>query len=252
MNRQKTIFFVTALALMGGTAALLARLGTDQELSPPGVKASAVSGSPRMEIHLPQQVLDCFSEAVEPDEKTMTMLPKDTSIAQRSYQALDGARLFLNVVLMGTDRTSIHKARYCLEGQGMQIDPAMSGPAVVRMERPQPYDLPVMKLVATVPRNVRAPDGQIFNPRLVYVYWFVAEDAISADASGFERMWSMARKLLLTGKLQRWAYVSCAMHCAPGQEDAAFERIKKFLAASVPEFQVPPGPGPAAVAATRP
>jgi len=50
----------------------------------------------------------------------------------------------------------------------------------------------------------------------------------------------MAREMFRTGVLQRWAYVSCFVVCAPGQEDATFERMKKFIAAGVPEFQTAP------------
>jgi len=42
----------------------------------------------------------------------------------------------------------------------------------------------------------------------------------------------MARDLFHTGVLQRWASVSCLSACLPGQEDATFERMKKFIAAS--------------------
>jgi len=42
--------------------------------------------------------------------------------------------------------------------------------------------------------------------------------------------------------LQRWAYISCFAVCLPGQEEATFERLKKFIAASVPEFQLTPKP----------
>jgi hypothetical protein len=48
--------------------------------------------------------------------------------------------------------------------------------------------------------------------------------------------------LLTTGVLQRWAYISYFAVCEPGQEDAAFERVKKLIVASVPEFQLAPKP----------
>jgi hypothetical protein len=51
--------------------------------------------------------------------------------------------------------------------------------------------------------------------------------------------------------LQRWAYVACISPCAPGQEDATFARMKKFIAAAVPEFQLTPPPAGPAVAARR-
>jgi len=62
-------------------------------------------------------------------------------------------------------------------------------------------------------------------------------------------MWWMARDLIRTGVLQRWAYVSYLAICEPGQEDATFERMKTFIAASVPEFQLTPSAREAAVAA---
>ena len=52
----------------------------------------------------------------------------------------------------------------------------------------------------------------------------------------------MARDLARTGVLQRWAYVSYMAFCSPGEEDATFERMKKMIAASVPEFQLMPKP----------
>jgi hypothetical protein len=47
---------------------------------------------------------------------------------------------------------------------------------------------------------------------------------------------------LRTGVLQRWASISYFAECAPGHEDATFERMKKFIVASAPEFQLVPRP----------
>jgi hypothetical protein len=41
--------------------------------------------------------------------------------------------------------------------------------------------------------------------------------------------------------------VFCAGTCAPGQEDATFNRIKEFIAAAAPQFQLAAGQ-PAALA----
>jgi hypothetical protein len=70
----------------------------------------------------------------------------------------------------------------------------------------------------------------------------VADDALSNDRSGFGRMWSMARQLVFTGVLQRWAYVRFYAFCEPGQEDATFAQIKQMITASVPQFQLTPKP----------
>jgi hypothetical protein len=53
-------------------------------------------------------------------------------------------------------------------------------------------------------------------------------------------LWRVPRDLLLNGILERWAYISYFSACEPGQEDATFERMKKLIAASVPEFQLVP------------
>jgi hypothetical protein len=138
---------------------------------------------------------------------------------------------------MGTDRTSIHKAELCLQGQGLHIEQMTKD--TVPMEKPEPYNLPVIKIVATDQISV---DGQPVTKKCVYVYWYVADGVLSNDHTGFGRMWSMARQLIFTGTLQRWAYVRFYMICDPGQEDAAYAEIKRMIAASVPQFQLTHGP----------
>lgn len=237
MNRTKWIILIVALALIGGSAALLGRLQSNQKLGQPGVKTSPIPGSHRLQVELPERVLDYTSEAIEVDKTTLEWLPQDTSFGQRLYRAPDGFQAAVSVVLMGSDRTSIHKTEFCLEGQGWQIDRGASTETTVRVERPQPYDLPVTKLIAT--KDVQA-EGRTVNARGVYVMWFVAEDELTARH--WQRMWWMARDLLLTGVLQRWASVSFFAQCPPGAEDATFERIKHLIAAAVPEFQLVPRP----------
>ena len=77
----------------------------------------------------------------------------------------------------------------------------------------------------------------------------------SASTLGVQRMWWMAREMFRTGVLQRWAYISCFAICPPGREDATFERMTKFIAASVPEFQMAapqqPAPGTSLAAQER-
>jgi hypothetical protein len=242
MNRRTWILGIVAMALIGGTAGLLGNLRAHQKLGPPGVKTSpllgAAPGSIAVEVQLPEKVLDYTSVWVPPDEITTNTLPRDTSYGQRTYTLPDRSfGIQARVVLMGMDRGSMHKPQYCLVGQGWRIDPESSGVTTIPMERPFPYQLSVVKLVTT-------KEGQIEGKRVMlrglYVYWFVADDALSASASGFERMWLLAKKMLTTGILQRWAYVSCFSVCAPGQEDPTFERMKQFITASVPEFQLYP------------
>jgi hypothetical protein len=190
-------------------------------------------------------VLDYDSVFVPTDTNVLEGLPHDTSFAtRRFFDAKTNEVLLLNVVLMGIDRTSIHKPQFCLTGSGWDIDGGESYASTVRVESPHPYDLPVMKLVST--REMKFSDGKIVKIRGIYVYWFVADHELTADH--FVRMRKTTTHLLTTGELQRWAYVSCFEQCYPGQEDATYEHMKKFIAASVPRFQLVAGVQTAGVA----
>jgi hypothetical protein len=225
------ILLVVALAIMGLGAGLLLRLKTGQRLGTPGVKVAAVPGTNEWRVTLPEQVLDYRSEAVPTTEVERLTLPPDTTFGKRFYQAPDGFAVFTSVVLMGTDRTSIHKPEFCLEGQGWstlkteQLD--------IPMTRPAPYALPVTRM--TLSRTVKARDGSLVEMRGLYVFWFVADGAVTA--SHWERIRSMSVEMLRSGTLQRWAYVACLSTFPPGREEAAYERMQQFLSAAVPEFQ---------------
>jgi hypothetical protein len=245
MKRRKAINLALALLLMAGTAGLLGQLRAHQRLGRPGVKTSPLPGSSiKLQVELPERVLDYQSQAVETDTNVLNILPPDTSFGQRRYRAPDGLVTVMSVVLMGTDRTSMHKPEFCLGGSGFSIDQGASKEERVRINQPRPYDLPVMKLVTA--KEIEA-NGQRIPLRGVYAYWFVAEDCCTAQH--WQRMWWLMEHMVRTGVLQRWAYISCFSICAPGQEEAAFDRMKKFLAAAVPQFQLFPRPEDPAVAA---
>jgi hypothetical protein len=161
-------------------------------------------------------------------------LPKDTTYAQRTYEAPDRFWILVNVVLMGRDRTSIHKPDYCLAGQGFRTQSIEQD--TVTIQEPHPYTLPVVKMV--VRREVVAPNGVKTQQSALYVYWFVADEQVTADHN--QRMWWMARDLVTRGVLQRWAYVACFAPCVAGQEDVAYARMREWIVAAVPRFQSAP------------
>lgn len=253
MNKQKIILMAIALAVIGGAAAVLNQMSANQRLGAPGVKTTAPQGQTlNVEVLLPEKVLNYDSKWVAQSEIVTNVLPADTSYGQREYVPPGGhwlfSRLVMNVVLMGTDRTSLHKPQFCLEGAGWRINDAESAELTIPVSRPQPYELPVIKLVST--REVTDDNGKAITLRGIYVYWFVADGVLSGDKSGADRMWGMAKHMLTTGELQRWAYVSCLAICRPGEEDATFARMKEFIAASVPEFQLTPKPSGTVAAVT--
>lgn len=237
MSRQKLICFLVTVLLIGSVAGLILQARFHQKLGLPGIKTHSIPGSIRLQADLPERTLDYTSEDLPVEEIVLEHVPPDTSFGQRNYLAPDGFQIAVRLVLMGTDRTSLHKPQFCLPGQGWRINDAME--TSIRMDRPVNYDLPVVQLIATRDEPVQAEQTRLNG---VYVYWFVCEDGVSATVSGFERMWWMAKRLLSTGVLQRWAYVSCWSTCLPGQEQATFERMKKFIATTVPQFQLVPKP----------
>jgi hypothetical protein len=235
MKHQKWIILSVALVLIVGTAGALTWLRANQKLGRPGIEAKAIPGSVMMKIDLPERVPDFTSTNVPESEVELGYFPKDTSYARRLYQAPDGFGVSATIILMGADRTSIHRPDYCLPGQGWSIGSKTA--VTIPIGGGHPYELPVMKWV--VGRSVEAPDGQKQEVSGIYVFWFVADNEQTVD--NIQRMWWLARDLLCTGVLQRWAYVSYFSVCAPGQENAAFERMEKLIAASVPDYQLSPG-----------
>ena len=242
MNKQKWFLGASVLALMGLVAGSLLYLQSHQKLGRPGVRIVPVTiHDPDGKVvgtnsaYLPEVVLNFSSKPHPVTQVELGWLPQDTTYGRRYYTAPDGFELLASIVVMGTDRTSIHKPQYCLTGQGWRID--RSDQTTIRVERPAPYDLPVMRLTATGIRETAAGEKSV--ARGIYVYWFVADNELTADH--LERMWWMARDLICTGTLQRWAYVSCFAACLPGQEEATYRRMKEFIAASVPEFQATGG-----------
>ena len=118
MNKQKWIMLAMGLALIGGAGAALSGMKAHQKLGQPGIKTTAIAGSRRLNIYLPEQVLDYDSAVVPTDTNVLNGLPPDTSFMQRRYLSSRNELMLVNVVLMGIDRTSIHKPQFCLTGSG--------------------------------------------------------------------------------------------------------------------------------------
>ena len=243
MNKQKWLYLAITLALLAATTAALNWLQTHQRLGVPGIRATPIPGSLAMDIALPTNILDYTSESIPEASVAVNMLPKDTSFVERRYRAPDGFWVINSVVLMGKDRTSIHKPEYCLPGQGWHINERST--ESIPITDAHPYDLPVAKFLLS--NTVQAEGGQKMDIRGIYLFWFVADN--EQTTSHWRRILWLAKDLMTTGVLQRWAYVSYFAICPPGQEQATVERMKKIIAASVPQFQPAPQNSGTAVAA---
>jgi EpsI family protein len=247
MSKTQWTMLATVWLLVGVSSAFLLRMQSSHNLGLPGLKMvdlpvydTAGNIVNTNTIDLPEFVLNYTSHPLPVTQTELDWLPQDTTYGRRAYKAPDDFGIMLSVVLMGKDRSSIHKPEICLTGQGWKITD--SDHLSVFIDRPHPYELPVSRLMAS-----KQVDGTTW--RSIYVFWFVADGQITAGYG--DRMWRMARELLRTGTLQRWAYVACLAYCAPGQEEITFERMKEFIAASVPEFQIAAGTPPTVSQETR-
>lgn len=247
MTRQTWIIAIVVLGSIVVAAYRLNSAGARQRLGVPGVRVvdepmyahdglstnePVLVGTNR--VYLPPRVLDYASISASISPITSDTLPDDTVFGHRIYT--NGFRFIdTQVVLMGSDRSSIHRPQGCLQGTGWQT--ISSEKEMVRTQGASPHDLSVRKL--KLRRQVQMADGKVGTQGGVFVYWFVADNQLTSSHS--ERMWWMARDLLTQGVLQRWAYVICYTSCEPGKEDEAFQELKRFISVAAPDFVIPIG-----------
>jgi exosortase len=230
-----------AAGVVAATAASWAALGhvhSAMHIGPPGVRVGA--GEIRNEtgavvrtnaVLLPEFVADYVSHPVPVSDTDLAYLPADTTFGRRSYVRADQSfGAVTQVVLMGSDRTSIHRPEYCLTGAGWTV------------EKSSPCTIPLKdgKTLQATRLDLRRPPGDPSMPpdSAVYVYWYVAGGLRAQDMVRCQ--WSMIRSLILKSEMQRWAYVSFLAMGAPGAEDDTFSGLSRLVAAALPGIEAGP------------
>ncbi|MGV3773008.1 MAG: exosortase-associated EpsI family protein [Verrucomicrobiales bacterium] len=242
MKKSSLIILIGFGIMLGMATLVLHRAQTNQKIGKPGVMVGndpiyndANEFVTNSSVALPKDVPGYQSVAQPITKMELQWLPPDTVYGRREYRAEDGFAAQLSVVLMGKDRTSIHKPQYCLNGSGWKI--VNSEVVDIPMSKPSPYPLKAMKL--TTYAEIPVGNGQKIPRSGLYIYWFVADDQLTPHHG--ERMWWMARDMLTKGVLQRWAYIANFSTCAPGQEDQLFKQMQDFITKVTPEFQLASG-----------
>jgi len=242
MKKSKLSVLVAALGMMVAAGVYLEIIHQRIHLGAPGVR---VGKGPlfdenkhlvaRQCVLLPDVVLGLKGTALPVTQGELDALPKDTTFGRKRYLGENNFNVVTSVVLMGTDRTSIHQPQFCLEAAAWHIE--HTDLVRLRMDSPHAYEIPALKL--TTSRLVLNEFKQTMEVRGIYVYWFVTADNITADQG--TRMWSLAKTMLRKRELERWAYISYFATCLPGQEEATFKQLERFIRGSVPEFQTVTG-----------
>ena len=237
MKARIVLFSLAALMIVTAGGALFV-VKHHQKWSSPGVRVS--TGNLVLDdgktistniVDLPPSIGGFDSETGILGRMEIEGLPSDTTFGRRHYRGPDGFETTLSVVLMGSDRTSLHPPRYCIEGQGCSIQKMEQ--VSIPIQKPVPYDLPVSKV--SISKQIEK-DGQKFVVNGVYLFWYVSESSIRAEYNS--SLWTMLDSLLRGRAMDRWAYISCFSLCRSGDEAQTFARMKQFVAESVPEFQV--------------
>ncbi len=234
MKTGKWVVIGVALGMIAATAGCLQELQSRVKLGAPGVNAQpAALYQPdgqlmtNRSVVLPAHVPGFQSKAVDPTPTELAELPQDTTFGRRLYTNDNGMQVQVTAVLMGRDHTSIHQPQYCLYSQAWNV--TNTERINLRMERPFPYDIPAIKLIAT---HALSGGGTV---DCIYVYWFVSGDKVTAEEGS--RLWSMWKTVLQKGVTERWAYVSYFTTCQPGHESDRFAELQELIKETVPEFQ---------------
>ncbi len=122
MNKQSFAVFLTVSLLCFGTARFLGHIQSGHRLGKPGLalKTEELKNSKgevvaNTIVDLPAHVPDFESKEMPITDLELTSLPKDTTFGRRRYTSPDKFTLEMSAILMGTDRTSIHKPQFCLD-----------------------------------------------------------------------------------------------------------------------------------------
>jgi hypothetical protein len=241
MNGPVLRLALAALVVMGATAGFLRHRRQVQKLGAPGLRLAldplrdeASRAARTNAIALPLRAQGYESEPGPISELELTHLPADTGFGRRIYRdPVTGFQAQVSAVVMGGDRTSIHRPEQCLPWQGWSIVQNRTVPLRVR-HGDREETLQVQRIDAQTARP--SGTGATNHVHAVYVYWFVA-DGLMASTHAARHAQTM-RELVFRGVLPRWSYVSLFTVCEAGEQDRAFDRLSHLAAVTVPQFQL--------------
>jgi hypothetical protein len=122
------------------------------------------------------------------------MLPADSEFERLLYRRGPGETAFISIVVTGTERSSIHRAEWCLPAQGLDIR------STDYLTIPTPHgDVEVAVLEVSRAGSIR--------PEAYYLYWFSSGSRFHTSRHG-TRLLRMGLDALISGEQHRWAYIS--------------------------------------------
>ncbi|MBN2684623.1 MAG: exosortase-associated EpsI family protein, partial [Pontiellaceae bacterium] len=155
----------------------------------------------------PNRCPDCGYELFSMTRSEYEALPKDTEFIKSAYTNNVGRRVYVSIVLSGTERDSIHRPQRCLVAQGNALDKEYT------MDIPLKGRDPLQVRVIKASKAMEGPDGTTIGRNIYYAYWFVGQDR--ETPSHVNRMFWLAWDRVVHSKASRWAYISVSGECEP-------------------------------------
>ncbi len=161
-------------------------------------------------------------------------LPLDTEMVKKQYSrgGEDGERLFVNIVLSGKSRSSIHRPQRCLIAQGSTIERVSTMSVPTEDNKTMNVKL-INNVYHTKSTDTSMPDMAF---KRYFIYWFIGHGR--ETESHVKRMIYMAVDRIFHNSAHRWAYISIS---APPISDNSTEKedlavLKEFIGKLHPQI----------------
>jgi hypothetical protein len=176
---------------------------------------------------------DCGGRLDPMTQAEKDALPIDTEMVKKRFISTtdDGEdlTLFVNIVLSGRARNSIHRPQRCLVAAGSTIKDTEK--IEVPINDSDPLDVMLIDNVIHVRDNSGGEQGL----QRYFAYWFIGRGRVTE--SHYERMAYMAIDRVFFNVAHRWAYISVSGGPPEGMENEEFiDLIKDFISELHPQI----------------
>lgn len=169
---------------------------------------------------------DCGGRLDPMTQAEKDALPIDTEMVKKRYTRTgpngEEMDLFVNIVLSGRARNSIHRPQRCLVAAGSAIKDTEK--IEVPLEDADPLEVMLIDNVI----HIRDNSGGEHSLQRYFAYWFIGKGRVTE--SHYERMAYMAIDRVFFNVAHRWAYISVSGGPGQDMDDEEFiEDIKNFI-----------------------
>ncbi|MBN2190084.1 MAG: EpsI family protein [Candidatus Aureabacteria bacterium] len=138
------------------------------------------------------------------------LLPPDTEMVKKLYAGPDGKEIFVNIVISGKDRRSIHRAEVCLPSQGWVITgkETVSLPYEDSDGKKKTVDIQKLSVISSK-KNVEITS--------LVLYYYIGGKRVTGN--NLKRIFFTVYDRLFKGRQTRWSYVVIYMPLYGSESD---------------------------------